>query len=247
MDSLRRTLLTFGYVREYCKSQNIDVLPDDIIGLFVTWLLFADYFDKNMSHPLTQTKLIDNNEYQHLSLKNQGTKYLNWYTAVGSIPIKKGERFTWKFKMDDGGIVSHYILLGIINNDMIKPNEAIADFTDPTWKGWGLFTNTMLKYHASNSGDGVYHYGNQFEYKKGDVIKMVLDLTQDNNGILSFDIDAQIADNAKLNYDPILFQKLNTNLEYRMAVALRCDRKPGDLPKVDSIAKKSSINLCITS
>ena len=59
MNDKRKNLLTFGYVRELCKFQNIAFSPDDIIGLLIVWLLFGDHFDEYKSHPKLKLEMVD--------------------------------------------------------------------------------------------------------------------------------------------------------------------------------------------
>ena len=42
-------LLTFGFVRDFGKKNNIDI-PDDIVYLFVSWLSLCDQFDRKLTH-----------------------------------------------------------------------------------------------------------------------------------------------------------------------------------------------------
>ena len=83
----------------------------------------------------------------------------------------------------------------------------------------------MFKYHASESkNDGVFRYGQLFEFKGNDTIIMRLDLTQKNhkNGVLSFDFSAPRKnwsdnDSAVSN---VLYDDIDINKRYRMAVAV---------------------------
>ena len=203
----RKRLLVFGYVREYCKIKNIEFPPDDIVGLFLLWLLFTEHFDKHLSHPLMIIKSIDN-ETQNLSLNMEKTRTDDWYTAIGNTVIEKGEIYQWKFKTHGPLFRLTEIILGVIENDMIDSNKAIDDFTRELWNGWGLWIRAMYRYHASDFNDGIYWYAKQFKFKAGNTITMILDLSQDD-GILSFDIDADLdmsKDSNKSNLSKSLYE-----------------------------------------
>ena len=71
MDATRKNLLTFGYVRDYCKQTDLDFLPEDIIHLFILWISFCDQFDRNLSHEgiqITEECDEEYGEYQQIKL-----------------------------------------------------------------------------------------------------------------------------------------------------------------------------------
>ena len=43
----------------------------------------------------------------------------------------------WKFKVPRRGFT-----LGIVDNEIVKSNQSIENFTDATTKGYGLITNS---------------------------------------------------------------------------------------------------------
>ena len=63
MDTQQKTLVTFGFIREFCKHKNMKLLPNDIITFFVSWLFFCDQFDAKLSHPALNLEILDC-EYQ---------------------------------------------------------------------------------------------------------------------------------------------------------------------------------------
>ena len=135
MDSSQETLLTFGYVRECCRKQNIDFFPDDIVGLLVVWLIFGDYFDKNLCHPLIDITNVDMKHQQASVSKKQNS--IEWCSAVGRAIIRRGAKFEWQFEVNDD-IISRKVevQLGIIDNSVIKQGERIEDFAGHQWNGW---------------------------------------------------------------------------------------------------------------
>ena len=223
MMASKKNLLTFGYVREHCRNQNIDLFPDDIVQLFVEWLLINDCFDKQLSHPsLTIITSIDDN-YELLCFQSKQFED-DWASAVGTMIVSKGQRVEWKFKINGPLINNAEMMIGIIDNEMIPANKPINVFCDRKCKGWGVYCYNMWKMHDSDCADGgPFNYGYQFEYAKGDIITMILDLSQKKNesGVLSFDI------NAKLKYEEkdfvsmnILYDDLDIDKEYRMAICI---------------------------
>ena len=78
MDPTRKNLLSFGFVREYCDENNIDLLPNDIVSLFALWLTFSDRFDENLLNKLIKLKTKKNDkygEYQQIQLKEHNLVY----------------------------------------------------------------------------------------------------------------------------------------------------------------------------
>ena len=228
MDSTRNNLLTFGYVREYCKSENIQLIPDDIMGLFVIWLSFPDCFDKNVTHPMSNITTIDNQYpyHQHLSLNMEyaSSNFGEWASAVGQTITQKGTKYEWRFKINGPLLYAAEIQIGIMDNDMINLKQPIRDFCRDPWNGWGLYLYSMTKYHIDTKHGGFFDYGGQFEYKQGDIITMILDLSQTENenayGVLSFDIDAEMDAKKEHITNNILYDNLDINKKYRMVVCV---------------------------
>ena len=195
MDASQKNLLTFGYVREYCIMEDIEFLPEDIVGLFVIWLMLRDYFDEGLSHPSIDIISVDGT-LQQVKTKSTGST-TDWFSAIGSAIIRKGERFEWKFIVDCPILYKMEMELGIIDNAIMKSDEFIGDFAAPPWNGWGLYLYDMTPYHGNDGA--LFNYGRQFQYEEGDTITMILDLsqTENKNGTLSFEIAAKLKDNEK--------------------------------------------------
>lgn len=64
-------------------------------------------------------------------------KCWDYYTAIGYLCIKKGEKFMWKFQMHDA---KKYILIGVIDDGKLEQNknDVVCDFTDTKWNGMGI-------------------------------------------------------------------------------------------------------------
>ena len=50
LKSAREELLVYGYIKNYHKHNNIELPPNDLILLFVSWIRLTDYFDQDLSH-----------------------------------------------------------------------------------------------------------------------------------------------------------------------------------------------------
>ena len=225
MNSERKELLTFGYVRGYCKTQKIEFLPEDIIGLFIAWLIFGDHFDKTRVHPGLTLEIDD--EYETLKIKQVNRSKANYCSAVGCFVIKKGEKQKWRFPIYAGsGSHGDSAQIGVVDENILKSSEEfVNDFTNTQWKGWGLYLYAMQKYYNDERG-GTFGYATQFKYSKDDPLwlTMILDLTQETNenGVLSFDIEGEFI-GFPVNHDSskILYDNIDVDGEYRMAVALQ--------------------------
>ena len=218
MDTIRKNLLTFGFVRSYCKDHGIPFLPEDIVGLFIAWFMLNDHFDKNRCHPAIALETDD--EYEILKIKDVDTSKAFIYSAVGSSIVKKGQKQTWKF-----AVYKAEFQIGIIDEEILKSsNEYVTDFTDTEWKGWGLYVYAMTKYHSSETNEGSFTYGEQYKLSQTEStsITMILDLTQatNKNGVLSFEIEGEKHLDIP-NATKILYDDLDINKQYRMATAIQ--------------------------
>ena len=235
MDNKRKTLLAFGYVRKQHKLQNIEFLPEDIIGLFVVWLSFNDHFDKNKCHPALD--LETDNEYQTLRMEDEDADEHIYYSAVGWLIIEKGQKQTWTFPVykPNGYSYAHggSMQIGIMDDSILSSSNEpyVDDFTNIKWNGWGLYLYGMTRYHNDQS-DGGFEYAQQFKYSedKPVLMTMILDLTRDinKNGVLSFEIDGDINyENYNPNASKVLYDGLDINKQYRMVVAVHKDEDKG--------------------
>eukprot|EP01084_Bolivina_argentea_P073621 133587_1 len=230
MNSKRKRLLVFGFIREYCQHDGNKIfLPNDVIQLFNAWLTFTDYFDKNKSNSEILIERITDNkqlQYQKITIKDVISDIFSYATAIGNTVIAKGQKYLWKFQMLTEARNTD-ILIGIIDTNMFKQNDEVDDFTNASWKGYGLYLYSMLKYHASqNEHDGTFYYGEQFNYSNNDIISMELDLTQTKSkcGILRFDTSATEKETlTEFNRisDNVLYSNVDINKQYHMAVAIQ--------------------------
>ena len=216
MSASREELLVFGYIKEYHKSNNIELPPNDIVLLFVSWIRLRDTFDKNMIpkeiifHPEIDTK------FNH---KDGG----GWASLIGTIVVEKGIKQSWKFK------TPKWTIIGIIDEEIAKSSTIITDFTNLKYKGYGIQTGQWGYYHRSSRFDGsLKQYVDQFEAGPASfMFTMELDMTQTQSeyGVLKYIIHAKPRDGIKQirtdgEYTNIAYDNINIDRKYRLGVAI---------------------------
>ena len=108
-------------------------------------------------------------------------------TAIGSFIVSKGLKQSWTIN-----IKQRSALIGIMDEDMIqKSGNAIEDFTDAMFGGYGLSTHSWQYYHSAGYSPtgSLIKYSEQFKADgKSVVVTMELDMTQkeDKNAILTY-------------------------------------------------------------
>ena len=113
MDSSRENLLTFGFVRDYCEQNNIDFPPDDIVGLFVSWLILCDRFVFKLSHKNIEITTETHDKYGECQqIKKSKDCHKPSVTAIGEGIYKKGDKQSWTFAMGP----STWLVIGIIED-----------------------------------------------------------------------------------------------------------------------------------
>lgn len=220
MDTLKRNLLAFGWVREYCRAQHIIFLPNDILELFAQWLFFYDLFDEDRVHSGIELECLENGN-QKLSLKRQEPECYEYYAAIGHSMIQKGEKYSWKFRTINWNA---RVQIGIIDDAILESykDELVCDITDNKWQGWGLYLLNTTKYHIDVDGGRFYHKYN-FNFDTECKIVMTLDLTQ-NEGVLSIDFESERDEDynpANRTHGTCLYGNLDVDKKYRMAIAFQ--------------------------
>ena len=121
MSRSKEELLIYGFVREHHKSRNVDLPPNDLILLFVSWIELIDTFDKNKIHkqitfdPKVCTKF----------KRSERRGHSRYASVVGSVIVTKGMKRRWKFNIE-----ADFVVIGIMENEIIKLEENIGDFTN---------------------------------------------------------------------------------------------------------------------
>ena len=101
MDPQKRELLTFGFVREYCKDNKMELITDDIIKLFILWSTFCDQFDRDLTYKDYQIarKMHDKyGEYQQAMLQDYQYAHCS---AICHNVIKKEIKHSGHFKLEE--------------------------------------------------------------------------------------------------------------------------------------------------
>ena len=235
----KEELVTFGYLRESCKSLNIDLLPHDIMIMLVIWVILCDSFDETLSDPMieigeykTET---DKNMVQTVSKKAAKYSNFQWptrHSAFGRNIIEKGTQQSWKLQliMTDKMTKIEFII-GIIDNKILQrlqkeeDFEKIGDFTRSEVNGYGLWRGSFgnfLAYHGTNFPRD-YAYAALFDskFKHNDTITMTLDLTDDKCGSLSYFIETNKNVDVPTEISNVAFKEVDINSEYRLAVTLQ--------------------------
>lgn len=232
----RETLVVFGYMRNYCRSIDRELPTDHLIQFLIEWLSLLDHWDKTKSH--------QDIAYASDTIATL-TKSRDYTTCVGQYIVEKGMKQSWTIQSN-----SKSVLMGIIDNEMLQedyPN--LEDFTNTTYKGYGLSANGWHFYHDTNTvlGASKCKYAEQFDIPKVIfTITMELDLTQQNNdhGILRFifhhppnkEIDIIQTDG---KYTNIAYETIDVSKQYRLAVDV-WELEYGQMPVIELI---DSINL----
>lgn len=229
----REELIVYGYVREHFKTQQQELPPTDMMGLFTSWFTFSiiDSFDKTLTD---QSIIFDpSNERK---IKGDGKKYSA--VAIGKLIVEKGEKQQWKFEFFGDGVP----IIGIVDTE---PNGKRGWHSDTVFEGyngyglelgnWDLFAN-----HDSRERD-LKNYMHQFGLveryeEEGDIhfmkdpliLTMELDMTQakSKQGTLKYFVENQpICDGVKQVrtdgvFANIAYDDIDINKKYRMAVRI---------------------------
>ena len=225
MSSLRREeLLVYGYIKEYHKANNMDLPPNDLILLFVSWIRLMDTFDKNM----IPEDIVFDPEIDTKFKREATNKFLSdaYASVIGTFVVTKGIKQNWTFKVH-----GKYPLIGIINENTIKSNKIIKDFTDEFHNGYGIQIAGDWHFFHGNEYDydgSLTKYVNQFQlYPRPVIITMQLDMTQteNKNGILKYIIHNEMREDIKQirtdgEYTNIAYDNIDINNKYRLAFAI---------------------------
>ena len=139
-----------------------------------------DSLDKNKIHPAIELHPEKETKFKRVDGSNDSLA-----SVVGRFIVTKGMKQSWSFKMDYS-----YIMLGIMDDEIIKSKDTITDFTDTTHKGYGLESHSWSVYHDDDKyrSGCLMDYVEQFDVNDTLLITMELDMTQkvNQNGILKY-------------------------------------------------------------
>ena len=220
--SSREELLTYGYIREHHNSNNIELPPTDVILLLVSWITLIDAFDTNKVPRDIQFE--DENEAR---FQRTDTSIEDWVSVVGSYVVQKGSKQLWSFKT-----IAKAIIIGIMDDELIKSNDEIYDYTLFADGAYGLHILTWDKYQRVCHGS-IAKYATQFKlwdfFDDSIVIKisMELDMTQkeNKNGILKYIVHNETKKSLSEirtdgEYTNIAWDDVDIDKKYRLVVAV---------------------------
>ena len=225
MNEAGKNLLTFGFVRDFGKENNIEI-PYDIVYLFISWLSFCDQFDRTLTHRHITIKTKKTNdkygECQQIQMSAQSSDPFR--TAICEHVCKRGDKQTWIFQIGARrSKAPEYLVFGIIDNHTAISVNDIKDFSEISG-GFGLFLKDMGTYFQQKYSCRVFEYGAQFEVNHNDIIEMELDLTKEN-GTLSFEFHGKLkrkrdrAEETK-HYSNVFDYCVDVNKQWRAAVTI---------------------------
>eukprot|EP01084_Bolivina_argentea_P309663 535690_1 len=196
--SLAINHLVFGYIRKLNNDQI------HIVGISDLCVLFYGYYDHWHKDSLHDGITIDK-ENEFIVSGNT----IEYQHAFGTKIISNKEKNIWKIKLACENEKAE-ITLGIVESMFCTKNK-MDWFWSPKYRGHGLYNcdGRIYHEHAVNHISKLYAQ----KMKHNDVIIMVLDLINHNQGILSFTIN-------NINYG-IAVDNINTTKKYKLAVALR--------------------------
>lgn len=219
MSASRKELLVYGFIREYFAINDIELPPDDLMVLFVCWVILMDSFDKKKCHKAIKFGITDT----RITFRRTQYSSVNYVTAIGTAKVKKGCKEQWRFQ-------SHaaYPIIGIISAEIVASKNNIADHSNRENGGYGLQSTFWDCYHASTvRSRQLKEYASQFKVDKLPfIITMELDMTQiaNDNGVLRYFFHERAEDVKKIwtdgKYTNIAFDDIDINGEYMLAVGV---------------------------
>ena len=196
------------------------------------WFSLTDSWDiqNTDSHIRVDNSYMINDETGNIDEKRIIERKVQWdtglYHAFGTDIITRGQTKTWNIKIikKDPARRKPYVLIGIMEHQtkLDALNRRIEGFVQNN--GYCLYTASGRKYHDRISGQ-QFKYGQQFNFKVGDIISMELDLTRkmnvdndDNNkcGILKFIINGKYENEE----NHIAFNDIDINKQWIISVGL---------------------------
>ena len=220
MSASLEELLIYGYIRKYFDSIKQELPPNDIILLFVSWIILMDTFDRIKSHKQidfasdTRIRRIDNGTY-------------GYRCVVGTRIVEKGDKQIWHIKCDTG-----LALLGVVDHAFIESMQDIDDHTSTKYeevaKGYGVGLNSFAKCQCEGPPYNDFIYSQQFHFDDDPrLITMELDMTQkhNDNAILSYIFYNKLKEDVETvqtdgEYTRIAWDNIDIDNKYRLAISI---------------------------
>ena len=188
----KQQILVYGFMR---MSEQINYIPDELIRLcLLFYLILCDEWDTNT----TKSEDFKINRKQNSVTSIAGSIQ----QAFGGIIVEKGQYQDWKIKANRvSGLQSHlFVLFGITDIDFVPAKKIFS------YNGIGYYSYSGKIYTNKAPQD----YGKS--WNNNDVITMILDMTNNKFGKLSFKINDED--------QGIVSEDIDINKKYCMAIAM---------------------------
>eukprot|EP01084_Bolivina_argentea_P046862 86327_1 len=224
----RRDTLVSGFIRLHKANIN---LPIDMINLIIKWAFINDILKQysNQSHLLISNsaqsieRISDNNQHCYYSFGN---------SIVYNNTIKQ-----WIIRIDK---INYYtnnycsMLIGIAQYNKINwIKSLLGDFTYGVYKGYGLRVAMKSKFIHAHQKEDIYIQNGCL--RKGDIIKIKLDLSKKNKGKLYFNFEDSCGKAIKYGLDDNLkwlgmekclaFDNIDKHKKYVLVIGMYCQNK----------------------
>ena len=191
----KQQILVYGFMR---TIEQINYIPDDLIRLCLSfYLILFDEWDNNRT--ISEYFKINREQNSVTSIASSIKQ------AFGGTIVEKGQFQDWKIKVknDSHTRAGLIVVFGITDIDFVSADKAFSrgGFGYYSFSGQ-IFTNK-----------GPKDYGKSWD--SHDVITMILDMTNNKFGILSFKINDKD--------QGIVSKDIDINKKYCMAIAMHND------------------------
>ena len=95
MSAPREELLVYGYIKEYHRSNDLALPPNDLILLFVSWIRFLDSFDRDKCHGDIEFHPDNDKKFKGDHINFGGV----FASVAGKLVVEKGMKESWTLKM----------------------------------------------------------------------------------------------------------------------------------------------------
>lgn len=186
---MRAELIIYGFIRIHFPNYNS--IPKELQELcLLMYLVVMDEWDAEKAHANVSIDATDN------TATYPGTT--GWKQAVGSMIIKTGEIRTWKIKITE----KSNLLVGI------APSTQVSGFFVENADSFAIHSQDGSKISRDEARGGK-RYSQRL--KQMDIVSITLDLTDDENGTLSYKINDKDFG--------IAFEKLRNDISYCLVVS----------------------------
>ena len=236
----QRDILVNGYIHHQQKLNKIPLsIPKDIINMIISWSFTNDIWCQYGIHVSKHMDVLMSKQ----TIERVTDCHQHCYYSFGQDKIDKNSGIKeWKIKIDK---IEYYtnnycsMLIGIVETNKINwIKSLLGDFTYGVYKGYGLRVAIKSRFVHQHSKRQIFmKTGN---LRKGDIIKMKLDLSSQNNkndkyGKLLYQFEDGCGDNIQYGINDefkwlglpqnVAFDKINRHKSYSLVVGMYCRNK----------------------